>query len=332
MPRLFRRPVFWLVLLSVLVAGTLGFAMMNGAKARQAQKIAHMAAPDSPYAAIADGKADIEGGVIQVAARAPGVVSQVNVYEGDRVTKGQVLAVQENDNAHLAVQTARADLAQAHAQIATIEVQQTTAHREYERLARLAPNNFVARQQLDQAADAIHAADAQMGLQQASVAAAAARLAQAQYVEELNIIRAPSNGLILRRYANPGAGASTLNVSTMFDLEPDTQRIVRAEITESALPAVTIGQSVELVPESDPSKLFVGQVMRRSGVFGARKLQSDDPAEATDQRVVEVVVSADSAPFLVGQRVLVKFMKAGHAAGGVHAAAVAPKTTPAAKG
>jgi HlyD family secretion protein len=320
MPALLRRPSTWLVILAVLVVATIGLAMMSNAKTAQAKKLAHTVAPDSPYAAIADGKADVEGGVIQVAARAPGVVSQVDVHEGDRVKKGQILAVQENDAARLAVQTAEADLSQARAQIATIQVQQVTAHREYDRLARLAPNNFVARQQLDQAADAIHAADAQMGLQKASVEAAEARLAQARYVEELNVIRAPANGLILRRYANPGAGASTLNVSTMFDLEPDTQHIVRAEITEGALPAVSLGQAVELVPEADPSKLYVGQVLRRSGVFGARKLQSDDPAEATDQRVVEVVVSADTAPFLVGQRVLVKFMKPGHAAGGTHAA------------
>ena len=40
-------------------------------------------------------------------------------------------------------------------------------------------------------------------------------------------------------------------------------------------------------------------------------LQSDDPSEKTDERVVEVVVSADAAPFLIGQRVLVKFMKPG---------------------
>ncbi len=45
-------------------------------------------------------------------------------------------------------------------------------------------------------------------------------------------------------------------------------------------------------------------------MFGARKLQSDDPAERTDERVVEVVVSADDAPFLIGQRVLVKFIRA----------------------
>jgi HlyD family secretion protein len=324
MLRLLRRPIAWLAILALLVVGTIGFAMTS-AKTRQAQKAAHVAAPNSPYAAIADGKADVEGGVIQVAARAPGVVSKVNVNEGDRVTKGEILAVQENDAARLAVQTAHADLDQARAQITAIEVQQTTAHREYERLARLANSNFVARQQLDQASDAIHSADAQMGLQKANVAAAEARLSQAQYVEELNVIRAPANGLILRRYANPGAGASTLNVSTMFDLEPDTQHIVRAEITEGSLPSVAVGQDAELVPEADPSKIYVGRVLRRSGVFGARKLQSDDPAEATDQRVVEVVVSADTAPFLVGQRVLVKFMKPGHPpAGGRSANAPAP--------
>ena len=55
------------------------------------------AAPATPYSAIADGKADVEGGIIQVAARAPGVVSAVYVEEGDAVRKGQVLARQEDD-------------------------------------------------------------------------------------------------------------------------------------------------------------------------------------------------------------------------------------------
>ncbi len=252
--------------------------------------------------------------MIQVAARAPGVVREVDVVEGDRVKKGQVLARQEDDQARLAAQTAQADLAQAHAQVAAIQVQLTTAHREYERLQRLAASNYIARQQVDQAGDAIHAAEAQLDLQQAAIQAAQARLAQAQYNDEMTIIRAPVDGTILRRYANPGAGASTLNVSTMFDLEPDTAHIVRAEITEAALPTVSVGQTVRIIPESDPNKAYAGRVLRRSGVFGARKLQSDDPNEAADARVVEVVVSADDAPFLVGQRVLVKFMKPGKAA------------------
>ena len=119
----------------------------------------------------------------------------------------------------------------------------------------------------------------------------------------------------------PSAGASTLNVSNMFDLEPAAQHIVRAEIAEAALPSVNVGQEAELMPESDESKIFAGKVMRRSEIFGARKLQSDDPSEKTDERVVEVVVSADNAPFLIGQRVLVKFMKPGKAAAGGASAA-----------
>ena len=55
-----------------------------------------------------------------------------------------------------------------------------------------------------------------------------------------------------------------------------------------------------------------GALSARPG-FGARKLQSDDPSERTDERVVEVVVSADQPPFLIGQRVLVKFLKPGMA-------------------
>ena len=155
-----------------------------------------------------------------------------------------------------------------------------------------------------------------------------ARLAEAAFNLELTVIRAPANGRIVRRYANPGAGASTLNVSTMFDLEPNTARIVRAEIVEADIPNVSDGQQVEIQPESDPSKTYVGKVLRRAAVFGARKLASDDPSQRSDERVVEVVVTADSAPLLIGQRVLVKFMKPGMVAGGRKAVAAGAQAAP----
>ena len=50
-------------------------------------------------------------------------------------------------------------------------------------------------------------------------------------------------------------------------------------------------------------------------MFGARKLASDDPSQRSDERVVEVVVGYQDAPLLIGQRVLVKFMKPGETAG-----------------
>lgn len=326
MPGFLKRRRFWLTLLILLALGSTGAFFLNQAQAQrtakaEAQKNAK--APESPYAAIGNGKADVEGGIIQVAARRGGVVEAVYVQEGDKVSRGQVLARQEDEELQLGVERARAEVAQAQAQIATARVALNSAQREYERLSELASRNIIAGQKLDQARDKINEARAQIQAQEAGVMTAQARLRQAQFELEKTIVRAPESGRIIRRYANPGSGASTLNVSNMFDLEPNAARIVRAEIAEAAVPSVTEGQEVEIVPEADDTKVYVGRVLRRSAVFGARKLQSDDPSERTDERVVEVVVTADGAPLLIGQRVLVKFMKPGRRAG-VKRAAPAP--------
>lgn len=308
------------VLIIVLVVG---FSVMQGnaAKKKEADERAAADKVESPYAAIANGKVDIEGGIIQIAARRGGVVREVLVQEGDRVVAGQILARQEDDEPRLALQRARAEVAQAESQVRQIQVEITTARREFDRLQRLAATNFVAAQRLDQARDAIATAEASLASQQASIQTARARMSEAAYNVELTVIRSPANGRIVRRYANPGAGASTLNVSNMFDLEPDAPRIARAEIVESDIPNVTNGQQVEITPEGDPSKVYVGAVLRRAAVFGARKLASDDPSQRSDERVIEVVVTAGDAPLLIGQRVLVKFMKPGQTAGAPRAVA-----------
>ncbi|MBX9575127.1 MAG: efflux RND transporter periplasmic adaptor subunit [Caulobacteraceae bacterium] len=320
MPGFLKKKRVWIgiPLVLILIAGFF-FMQSQGAAKKAADEKAAADAPASPYAAVANGKADVEGGIIQVAARRGGVVREVYVQEGDRVVAGQILARQEDDEARLAYQRAQAEVAQAEAQLAQIRVDISSSRRELERLSALVDSNFVAAQRIDQARDAVAAAEARLQSQQAVVQTARARLAEAAYNLELTVIRAPMSGRIVRRYANPGAGASTLNVSTMFDLEPDAPRIVRAEIVESDIPNITIGQQVEISPEGDPSKVYVGTVLRRAAVFGARKLASDDPSQRSDERVVEVVVAYDEAPLLIGQRVLVKFMKPGETAGAARA-------------
>ena len=322
MPGFLKKKRTWIGLLLVIVLAVGFMLFQSAAKTKKAeQEKAAATKVDSPYAAIANGKVDVEGGIIQIAARRGGIVRDVLVQEGDRVVAGQILARQEDDEARLAVQAAAAAVSQAESQLAQIRVDIRTAQREQERLQRLVATNFVAAQRLDQAQDAIATAQARLGSQVAAVQTARAQLDKARYNQELTVIRAPTNGRIVRRYANPGAGASTLNVSNMFDLEPDAPRIVRAEVVESDLPNLTDGQAVEISPEGDASKVYIGAVMRRAAVFGARKLASDDPSQRSDERVVEVVASAGDAPLLIGQRVLVKFMKPGETAGAKRAVA-----------
>lgn len=316
MPAFLKNKWLWIGLVLLILVGV-GWTMSSRAKAAKEAEAAKAAQTkvESPYAAIANAKVDVEGGIIQVAARRGGVVKAVYVQEGDRVVAGQVLARQEDDEARLAVERARAQVAQADAQIGVMQVKLNAARRELGRLQTLSSSNFVAGQRIDRQGDEIRDWEAQIVAQRAAVATSRAALREAEYNLELTIIRAPMDGRIARRYANPGAGASTLNVSTMFDLEPDAPRIARAEIVESDIPNVRVGQQVEIQPEGDPSRVYVGTVLRRAAVFGARKLASDDPSQRSDERVVEVVVTADGAPLLIGQRVLVKFMKPGKVAG-----------------
>jgi HlyD family secretion protein len=296
---------------ALLLAATAVVAL-GGCQQNAGQAKANAVAPaPAPYSAIADGKADVEGGLIQVAARTAGVVRDVYVQEGDSVTKGEMLARQEDDAPRLAVQTAQANLDQAKAAMALTDSQLTAAQREVDRLKPLVSSRFVSSQSMDQAGDAVRNANATLTAQHAAIGVAETQLNQARYALDQTIIRAPIDGRIVRRYANPGVGASTLNVTPMFDLEPAGQRIVRAEVSEGDEPFVTVGESVKLTPEADQAKSFPGKVLRIAPVFGERKLQSDDPSQRTDDRVVEVVVDANSAPFLIGQRVLVKFMKTG---------------------
>jgi HlyD family secretion protein len=271
---------------------------------------------ETPYAAISAGKVDIEGGLVDVAARAPGIVKEVLVQEGDKVVKDQVLARQDDEDARLSRDRVAAQLKQSEAQIPSTEVQLAGAIREQKRIASLASQNAASQQALDQATDNVKQLEAQLAAQKASIALVRAQLREANYQVELAVIRAPADGTVVRRYANPGMGASTLSVTAMFQLQPDAQRIIRAEVEERSLNLVKIGQKVEIVPESDQAKAYPGEVIRIAGVMGSRKLRSDDPSERTDERVVEVIVDATSAPVLIGQRVFVKFLKDGAQPGG----------------
>ena len=306
MTGLLRNPLAWA--LALLLAAGAGFAFWRSRTPSGPAPAEAVAAP-SPFAAAANGKVDVEGGMIQVAARRAGIIRDVLVNEGDAVVRGQILARQEDEEPRLSAGRASAALSEARAQLGALEVTVSTARRERERLQALVSSNFVAGQKLDQADDQVRQAEADLASGEAAVVTARAALAQSQYELEQTLVRAPVDGRIARRYANPGVGASTLNVSTLFDLEPRTPRIVRAEVTEGALPSVSVGQAVEISPEADPAKRYTGSVVRISAVFGARKLQSDDPSERKDERVVEVVVSATDAPLLIGQRVLVRFLK-----------------------
>lgn len=321
-----RLPVLILAATSALALAACGGPPPEGGAPKAGAAKIDPASINTPYSAISAGKVDIEGGLVDVAARAPGIVREVLVQEGDKVKAGQVLALQEDGESRLQRNRVSAQLQQAEAQLPILEVQLVAAQREEARLRRLTAEDAASTQALEQAQDKTRQLVAQVDAQKTSISLVRAQLAEANYQVELHQIRAPADGTIVRRYANPGSGASTFSVTAMFQLQPAAQRIVRAEVEERSINAVKIGQKVEIVPESDQQAKYPGEVIRIAAVMGSRKLRSDDPSERADERVVEVVVNAEAAPVLVGQRVLVKFLKDGGAAPATPAAAPSSAT------
>ncbi|WP_394845962.1 HlyD family efflux transporter periplasmic adaptor subunit [Pendulispora brunnea] len=261
----------------------------------------------TPWVAVAKGKIDIEGGVIKLAASRDGLIKQVFVEEGANVKAGTPLAQLDDQQAALSATVANKELAQARAALASLEVRARAADREVRRLEGLTASSAAPKGELDRARDEQALVATDIAAARANIEVARARQALAAYEVSLRTVRAPLDGEVIRRYARPGDGVSTLNVTPLFLFAPDAKRIVRSELVDRFVDKVTPGMPAEVLVESDESQVYPAKVLRVGRVFGLKQ-PSDDPAEKVDQRVVECVLAIDSQEIRIGQRVLVRIL------------------------
>jgi RND family efflux transporter MFP subunit len=254
---------------------------------------------------MAKGRIDIEGGLIRLAASRDGIIQEVFVEEGAEVKKGQLLALLEDQQPRLNLELAQREVEQAQAALPLLEARLKAAQREVKRLEPLMRDEAASRQALDQARDHIAILNAEIKAVQAVVATSISRLKLAEYEVRQRAIRAPLDGVIIRRQARPGDGVSTLNVTPLFLFAPAAARIVRVELEDRFVSIVQPGMAAEVMPEADETRILPATVLRIAKVFGAKQ-PSEDPAEKADVRVVEGVLSLADQSLLIGQRVLVR--------------------------
>ena len=180
------------------------------------------------------------------------------------------------------------------------------AEREEARLAPLAADNTVARQELDQASDQVKLAKAEVAVASAAIDTATQRVKAADLEIEQRSIWAPIDGQIMRLQTRMGDVVSPQN--TLFLFAPHTARVVIAELEERFVPEVKAGQHAEVILEADETHKFNARVLRIGHMVGART-PSDDPHERQDDHVVECLLSVDASQLLIGQRVIVRIFK-----------------------
>ena len=225
-----------------------------------------------------------------VASKATGRLVWLGVQEGSHVKKDDVIARLEDLDMKATREQAAANVQVARANLEQGQAEQKDAETALKRSQGLLAEGFVSQAAHDIAVARLNKSTAQIASLQAGIAAAVANLRGAQVGVEQTLIRAPFDGVVLTKAANVGdivtPFSSALDskgaVVTMADM---TTLEVEADVSESSLSKVHIGQPVEIQLDALPEKRFRGEVSRtvptvdRSKATVMTKIRFLDPDE-----------------------------------------------------
>lgn len=272
-------------------------------------------APDatqpSSWLAVARGKVEVEGGMVQVAARTDGVVESVSVQQGDTVKAGQVLAQLDPRAAKIQVAMAKAGIAQAEAQLAESRVSLQQARQRAPRIAEAAKAGAATGESAEQARAAVATLLARQSAAGAALDVAHQQLASAQLSLDATRLHAPVAGSVVVRRIAIGQSVAAASGQPLFELLPDRPHVVHAQIDVDAAGAIHPGMPAEVVRESGAGPVYpatvtrVGQVLQPAGL-------TQDPLERALANDVDCTLELapakpGEAPLRIGQRVLVRF-------------------------
>jgi RND family efflux transporter MFP subunit len=188
-----------------------------------------------------------------VASKATGRLERLLVEEGDRVRKGQVVGILENQDVAAARDQAVANLDVARAD-------SFDARQSLERQRTLLASGLTPKAELD-------AAEARYNRVVATIHASLAAVRAADVALENTRIRAPFNGTVLTKNADVGEvvapfGAATNSKGAVVTMADMSSLQVEADVSESNITRVTPGQPCEITLDAYPDRRYAGSVYK----------------------------------------------------------------------
>lgn len=218
--------------------------------------------------------AQVDAHSVMLAPKVGGYIVKVNVVEGQKVKKDDVL-VEIDDRDYVNT------LTQAKGDLTSLEARKRDLEKNYHRLQELYSKGVVSQQQYD-------TGSSNYSETKAKYDAVAAQVAQAQLNFENTKIRAPSDGFIAKKSAEVGQlAAPGVPVIGFVDLG---ERWVTANFKETELEGISIGNHVDIDVDAITSKKFHGEVVAISSATGATfTLLPADNATGNFTKVVQRV-------------------------------------------
>ncbi len=238
-------------------------------------------------------------------------IEELLVKEMDSVKEGDTLAVLSDYGLKEArVRAAEADIAVLEARLETEQVNAKYTKRDYDRQKELVDRSVVSLSQLDQSEQSWKTSLATIKSLKQEIKQAEANLEVEKKELDKSIIRAPISGTILSVLSRSGERITDDGVVEMADL---TSMDIVAEVYESDIPDISLGQKAEISFPGQPQK-FTGELYELGYIVRGNDLNDTDPLSDQDNRVVEVRIAMpeESISFLENQiyrKVFVRVMK-----------------------
>jgi len=265
-------------------------------------------------------------------------IAELKVAEGDRVRKGQLLVVLDNEQALQAiVESARATVAareaavaqalnqvrasrsEARAALERAEATSRNAQAELQRVEALfskgisSEASYLQKRTIrDEAAREVEKARATLSrwegyepeqhpdvvLARRNLDAAKSELARALSDLERAHVNAPIDGTVLTLHVRPGEKPGSKGIMNLGNIDRMT---VEIEVYQTQIAAVSVGDAVEITAEALPGPLKA--VVTRIGLEVGRQVLTDpNPAANTDARVVKVYAELEPESSQIARR------------------------------
>ena len=200
-----------------------------------------------------------------VASKGTGRIVYLGVQEGSRLKEGDVIARLDSDDLRAEKAQLEAQLVVARFDLERAETELVTSEANFRRLKELWGQKAASQVDLENARDRFLKAKAAIDSAKANIKAVEASIKRESVLIEYTIIRAPFDGVVLTKDADVGEvvapfGSATnakAAVVTMADL---SSLMVQADVGESFLSKVEIGQPCEIQLDAVPNTRFAGRV------------------------------------------------------------------------
>ena len=291
---------------------------------------------------VAPGNVEPASEEVKLGSELDGKLQTVTVDEGDRVRRGQVVAILENADYTARVEMARARVAEqkaaldrllngarveerreADAAVHEAEAVLENATVEWQRRRQLLDAGAISRTEADSAEREYRVAQARLAAvreharfvsadaraderarAEAEVRASEAELANAQALLQKTIVRSPIDGVVLRRHRKTGESVIARDTTPIVSIGSTGTLRIRVDVDETDVSRLSIGQSAYVTADAYGDRRFTGRVVRIGQILGPKNVRTDRATEKQDTKILETLIELDPGQTLpVGLRV-----------------------------